>query len=283
MMSFRVVVLVLSILLAGIAPGCKDRQPKVKTDTVVLRVNGEAITEAEVGMKIQQLMGHGREVSPEIRQSAEKELVEQELLAQKGRQLGLDQDEKYRQAVRAMEIRVRDFQRAELARRVRNTQVAAFVEVTDEDVKQYYAGNKTTLSTDVHLLVLRFADEASARRARNEMSEGKPFETVLVNTDAASEPTKPAVQDLGFLRWNQVPVEWAGAAASLNDGEVSDVLISGRTGPCIIKVLERRTNVDEPFETMSASIMNRLRDQRLLEAYDRYIAGLKKEAKIVRK
>jgi hypothetical protein len=70
--------------------------------------------------------------------------------------------------------------------------------------------------------------------------------------------------------------------SALKKGETSDVLSSKRSGIYIMKVVDRRKNPDATLGSMGASIMNRLQDIRIMEAYDRYIEQLKSEARIVK-
>ena len=87
---------------------------------------------------------------------------------------------------------------------------------------------------------------------------------------------------MGFLHWNQIPVEWVDAVYALKKGEISGVLSSQRSGIYIIKLVDRRKNPDAALERVSASIMNRLVDMRGREAYSHYIEELKREARIVK-
>jgi peptidyl-prolyl cis-trans isomerase C len=88
--------------------------------------------------------------------------------------------------------------------------------------------------------------------------------------------------DLGFLSWDQIPVDFVDAVYQLKPGEVSEVVRSKRTGHQIFKLFGFRKNPKADFSAASGIIMNRLRDQKVLEAYEQYVADLRKEAKIER-
>jgi hypothetical protein len=66
----------------------------------------------------------------------------------------------------------------------------------------------------------------------------------------------------------------------LNPGQISDIVSSKRTGYQIFKVFGDRKNPKADFASMSGLIMNRLRDEKVLEAYEQYVEKLKREAKI---
>ena len=70
------------------------------------------------------------------------------------------------------------------------------------------------------------------------------------------------------------------AVYRLKPGGVSDVVNSQRTGFQIFKLFEARKNPKADFASMSGLIMNRLRDEKVIEAYEQYVEKLKKEAKI---
>ena len=86
--------------------------------------------------------------------------------------------------------------------------------------------------------------------------------------------------DLGFLSWGQIPVDFLDAVYRLKPGEVSDLVSSKRTGFQIFKLFGTRKNPKADFASMSGLIMNRLRDEKVTEAYEQYVEKLKKEAKI---
>ncbi len=260
--------------------GCGKQNTIVPTaaNNIVATVNGAVLTEDDLYLAMGD--AHSAAQNPEIRARALEELVDEELLYQQGLGLGLDRDAKYRDTVTVMEMRLREFKRVEMARRVTTTRVSASVDITAEDARQYYEQNKKNISTDLRLLILRFSDESSAQETARSLRSGAPFvQTAAAVSGKTTNTTEP--RDAGFLHWNQIPAEWEKALYTLGKGQVSDVLRSPRAGICIIKVVETRNNPDALFETMSASIMSRLRDQRVQEAYSRYIRDLRKNATIV--
>jgi parvulin-like peptidyl-prolyl isomerase len=86
--------------------------------------------------------------------------------------------------------------------------------------------------------------------------------------------------DLGFLSWGQIPVDFVDAVYGLKLGEVSNIVSSKRTGYQIFKLFGARKSPQAEFTSMSGLIMNRLRDEKIIEAYEQYVEKLKREAKI---
>jgi parvulin-like peptidyl-prolyl isomerase len=277
-MTYQTAVLMLSIIVSFAGPGCKASKPASDPgDAVVVTVNETPITEAEIAVKLQQMGSHGREAGPEMRERAIEEIIVQELMYQKGQKLGLDKEVKFRNSVRLMELRNNEFKRAEMERQIRNTQVAAKVEVND-DVKKL----RRAWGDDLDRLPPAQYAEDEARSSLEQIKSGTPFDTVAKEKSPSAPKGKTAPWDMGYLHWNQIPIEWVDAVYALKKDEVSGVLSSKRSGVFIVKIFDRKKNPDAAFGRMSASIMNRLRDLRVMQDYDRYIDALKSEAKIVK-
>ena len=257
-------------------------------DVVLATVNGREITRGELDFWL--MGGHGQRITPELRAQALDNLIETELMYQKGLELGLDKDAKYRAAVRDLELRLEAAKRKEMVRRIGNVEIAAKVQIKPEDGRAYFEANKAAITTDYHLGAITFPSVEAAQQAVDEIKAGKTFEEVaersaprrpLKAEGAKPEEAKP-VWDLGFLSWNQMPAEWAAAVGSMKVGEVSGVVQGARVGIRIFKVIETRANDKATFETVQGVIMNRLRDERV-EAYQKkYVDDLKAKAKIAR-
>ena len=272
-MKLKFKILYALFLIFLLLPACK---PKPEAAGLLATVNGVTITEDDLHMRL-----HAGQDDPEARERVLKEIIIEELLYQKGLKLGLDRDPKYRNAVTIMEQRLKDFKRSEMARRISNSRIAATVEVTYEDVKKYYAEHKPEISADLHLIVVQFADEGQARDALRRIKAGAPLETVAKELYPGVSNGKTVPWDRGFLHWNEIPVDLTETIYGLKTGDISRVLSGKRTGVCIVRLVDRRANPAATFEKMSPSIMNNLRDVRVIEAYDRYVEDLKKASKIV--
>jgi parvulin-like peptidyl-prolyl isomerase len=196
--------------------------------------------------------------------------------------LGLDKDAKYRNAVRIMEMRLQEFRRSEMARRVSSTRIAATVSVTDEDVNRYVEANADRLKTEFRLGMIRFTDEDEAKGALARIRSGSSFDSVAKAKYMHARKAGQTPWDLGYLKWNQIPREWRESAEKLEEGAVSDVLYGKGTGYCVIKLMDRKKNPKADLASMRAGILMRLRDDKVAEAYEGYLETLKKEAQIKR-
>lgn len=275
-MKFRILLGSLIVVFFVVLSSCKGNDKKEQGSMTLAAVNGVPIMIDDVNLL---LGGHG-DFTSGAKDRVIEDLISQELLYQKGVKLGLDKDQKFQNAVRQLERRVVAYKRIEMARRVRDTQIASKVNVTDQDVRDYYEKHAELITTDLHLFVIQFPEEKQAKEALNTIRSGVPFEKVAAQKlPHAKKGERP--WDKGFLRWNEIPAELVGVY-SLKKGDVSDVFNAGKMGFYILKVMDRRKNPAAGLENMAASIMNRLNSIKIAEAYDRYVQQLKKDASIKR-
>lgn len=273
--SFIALLLVVFFLL----PACKAMTKKEQGEpTILATVNGVAITGDDV---VQRMGGHERLLNTPMKDSVLDDIIVDELLYQKGVKLGLDKDAKYQGMVRMMELKIAEIKRSEIARRVRDTQVAANVNVTERDVKDYYDKHAQEIETDVHLGLLYFDSAAEASDVLGRIRAGRTsFEKVAAEKFAHIPKGSKQTWNMGYMHWNQISPDLLGIAYSLKKGEVSDVQDRSPNGCFFIKVLDRKHNAGASFASMSTAVENRLNMNKTKEAYDQYVQKLKSESSI---
>ena len=272
----------LCLILAALLSGCTaKKEPAKSSETggkVIAKVNGTPIREEDL---TSQLHGfHGAKNAPEVQQKALDDVITEELLYQQGLKIGLDKDPGYQAKIAYIERQLAHAKRAEMMRRVYNSQVAAKIEITHSDAKNYYDKNADQITTDLHLGVISFNNREGAEGSLQKIRGGATFESIARSVMGSQVSAGREPWDLGFLSWSQIPFDYVDAVYRLKTGEVSDVVSSKRTGYQIFKLLGVRKNPNADFARMSGLIMNRLRDEKVLEAYEQYVEKLKKEAKI---
>jgi parvulin-like peptidyl-prolyl isomerase len=280
-MRSRKIFLILSIA-ALLVVGCSGKkepagksQPAAK---VLAKVNGTSITEDDLRLSVRTAQGMAPE-NEKLR--ALDDVIQAELLYQEGLKLGLDKDPGYLKDIAIMEKQFVNMKRAEITRRFYNTQIAARVEITNQEAQEYYNKNVDQIQTELHFGMIGFSNKEDAEAALKRIRSGEPFKQVA----AANAPNGlPAGHrppgDMGFVAWGQIPDEFWSAIYKLKPGEVSDVVSSKRTGFHIFTLLESRKNSKVEFSNMSGLIMTRLRDKKIMEAFESYLEKLKKDAKI---
>jgi parvulin-like peptidyl-prolyl isomerase len=274
--------LFVGFILAHIFGGCTAKKESAKSSEtegkVVAKVNGTPITEEDLSFRLPG--AHGEKRAPGNQQKALDDVITEELLYQQGLKIGLDQDPGYRAQIARFERQLNHVKRAEMTRRVFNTQLAAKVEITPADAKNYYDKNADQIRTELHLGVISFNNKEEAGEALEKIRGGATFESIARSVMGSQVSAGREPWDLGFLSWGQIPVDFVDAVYGLKPGEVSNVVSSKRTGYQIFKLIGARKNPKADFTSMSGLIMNRLRDEKVVEAYERYVEKLKKEAKI---
>jgi len=274
--------LLVGFILAHIFGGCTAKKEATKSSEtegkVVAKVNGTPITEEDLSFRLHG--AHGERRVSGAQQRALDDVITEELLYQQGLKIGLDKDPGYRAQIAKIERQLEHVKRAEMTRRVYNTQVAAKIEITHADAKNYYDKNANQITTELHLGIISFNNKEQAEEALGKIRAGATFESIARSVMGSQVSAGREPWDLGFLSWGQIPFDFVAAVYKLKVGEVSDVVSSQRTGYQVFKLFEARKNPKADFAGMSGLIMNRLRDEKIIEAYKQYVENLKKEAKI---
>ncbi len=269
---------VLAALLYG-CTGKKESAGKPELASKILaKVNGTPITEEDLSVRLPG--AHGERKASGNQQKALDDVITEELLYQQGLKIGLDKDPGYRAQVAKLEHQLAIAKRAEMTRRVYNTQVAAKIEITNSDAKNYYDKKAHQIATELHLGVISFNNKERAEEALGKIRAGAPFESIARSVMGSQVSAGREPWDLGFLSWDQIPGDFVDAVYRLKPGEGSDLVSSKRTGYQIFKLFGARKNPKAEFTSLSGLIMNRLRDEKVIEAYEQYVEKLKKEAKI---
>ncbi|MGA2954704.1 MAG: peptidylprolyl isomerase, partial [Thermodesulfobacteriota bacterium] len=125
-----------------------------------------------------------------------------------------------------------------------------------------------------------FNNKEGAGEALQKIRGGAPFESIARGVMGSQVSAGREPWDLGFLSWDQIPFDFVDAVYRLKPGEVSSIVSSKRTGYQVFKLLGARKNPKADLTSMLGVIMNRLRDEKVMEAYEQYVEKLKKEAKI---
>lgn len=251
-------------------------------------VNGTTITQQDLDFSALP-SGHG----PAKPSKDLAYVIDEELMSQQGHKIGLDRDPTYQKQLARLQqaghgmlqsspertAYVASQMRTEMARRVFDTQIAAKVDVRMPEAKEYFDRHRESINTQLHLGLIKFADEKSARQALEKLRQGTPFEKL---GGAKSGQETAAVRDLGFLPWSELPIDFVEPLYKLKPGEVSGVMGNYEAGYQLIKVYGSRPSPRElRFADVSGSIMNGLRDLKIMQEHQAYLEQLKKQAKIV--
>ncbi|MEW6409119.1 MAG: peptidylprolyl isomerase [Nitrospirota bacterium] len=270
--SLTIILLILTIAISGCD---KLKGEKGARGAVVAEVNGTKITVEEFKKQFEQIPDFAKPLlsTPEGKRRFLEELVNKELIYKEAMKQGLDKDKDYI-------ARVEDFKKAALLDIVLQREIEAKVSIKDEDVKKYYdthpdefkANGKVRAS---HILV---GTEAEAKKIKERLRKGEDFAKLAVKFSQDRETAKRG-GDIGLFGRGQMIPEFEQAAFNLKVGEVSDI-IKTQYGYHLIKLTDKKAGKPLEFSIVSDALRQKLSRAKQKEAFETWLADLKKNAKI---
>lgn len=248
---------------------------------VIMRINGEPVTEEEFGAAYAQLPEDMQRQlsSPQGKTAFAEQFVRYKLLEQEARRLGVDRDPKVAGAIAADRTSI-------LASAAAQKLVAV---PTDQAVRDYYAGNKGSFDSlqVAHILVAYAGGMAPPRPGRTAPSEAQAMaraKEIVKQLRAGANFSQGALQlsddvataerggDLGTFGRGTLPPELEQHVFGMKEGEISDPMPS-RFGVHIFRVGKRGT---QAIEQARPAIARRVQQQNTLDR----IEVLRKQAKV---
>lgn len=260
-----------ALLLLALLASCVQKGGPAKTGPVVARVNASTLTVDEFN----DLLGPENRLtlSPTDKQEALKQWADREMVYQQALREGLDKDKENR-------LLIENSRKEILVQKVMKKEINDKVAVTPEEVQAYYAAHAPEYGKSVQLRVIVVSSEEVAKALAESLRAGADFAAL-----ARSHSKDPSAQ-LGGLYEQYMPrpdVEnpaLAEAAFALPKGGVSGA-IQTPGGYYLLKVEDIKP-LPKPFtlEQVGEQIRTQLLYARQRQAYDAWIAGLRKSAKV---
>ena len=247
---------------------------------VLATVNDVPITEYDLKL-IQSRVPAGTAGHQVAGQNMLDTLVRDELIYQKGLELGLDKDPNYRRKLVEVEAQLRAFQRQEMSA-LYSRQLQSKVEVTDGEAQAYFEKNVKKMQTKYHILeIFCRGNEAQIVKAQQDLQSGITFEKVAARQFPATLPANMKTPwDLGEMHWSQIPENWQEVVDRLAPGQVSDIIKGPKERFWIIKLVSKTVDPQITFATEKAKIIGILSQQKSKALYDTSLSELKTKAKI---
>ena len=282
----------------------------------VARVNGVAIAAVEL-RRAEKVMLRGQEVPAEQRAALDKQAVEQlvsaELLYQAAEKMELKDldkqidakvaegrknfknEQEFKNAIKDLEMDEKDLR--EYTRR--DLLISLFVETTfvsktsvpETEIRAFYDKNPDKFKRDEtvkasHILI-GVDDKASpddkkkarekADKLRKELAGGADFAALAKGNSTC--PSSQQGGDLGFFGKGQMVPQFEKAAFALKPGEISDV-VETQFGYHIIKLTDKKPAEITDYKDVKGKIEEFLKGQKINEAIQKYLADVKKTARI---
>lgn len=268
--------IMVSILFAGLLFSCTQKTAdKIAQGPVVAKVGSANITEADFEREMKSLPDYAQQLF-EGEAGKEKfldEIIKKEILYQEALKKGIDKSPDF-------DRKLEEFKKLTLASQLLEKEIMSKSKVTEQEVKDYYDKHKEDFTTTSqirasHILV---KTEAEANKVLARLKKGEQFEEIAKKE---SLDTKSAVNggDIGFFARGQLVPEFEKAAAGLKVGELSGP-VKTAYGYHIIKVTGRKTGPVVEFDRVKDVIYQRLTGEKQKEAFDNYIAEIRKNYKV---
>ncbi|MFZ2197563.1 MAG: peptidylprolyl isomerase [Thermodesulfovibrionales bacterium] len=242
----------------------------------IAKVGNTTITQADYDREFQSLPEYAQQLFAD-EQGREKflnEIINKEMLHQEALKKGLDKTPEFQK-------KVEEFKKITLVTELFEKDVMAKAKVSDQEVKDYYDQHKeefapTTQIKASHILV---KTEDEAKKVMERLKKGEKFADVA---KAVSIDKGSAINggDLGYFSKGQMVPEFENAASSMNIGDISSVPVRTQFGYHIIKVTDKKKGSVIEFEKIKDMISQKLTGGKQKEAFDQYIAELKKNYKV---
>jgi len=243
---------------------------------VLATVGGEVVTKTEFEQSAaRKTPANGKTLSGEEKTEVLDKLVDDKILYLQALESGLDKDPK------VQKVMINTLLREEVYAKVRNS------DFSDDELRAYYEANKSDFvvpeKVQVKRILLRVTEDrpdeqsrSEAERIRNEV-KADPGNFKELATKYSDGPYKRRGGDLGFISQDGKPgvdQEIVDKAFELDLQKVSDVFKT-EDGYNVIYIANKRDKVERTFQQMKGSVLRKLKNERLQEMYDQYVAGLK--------
>lgn len=200
--------------------------------SVVVRVNGKAVTEADVRLAEGELFAQLARLPPDRRsQFVLDYLVDGQLFAEAAEKASLDKEKEF-------EDRRRYFLRRALRDAYFDSKIR--VQVSDDMVRKAFDDQIATLKPidELHLRQILAGSEAEARDLRLKLVSGSDFAN-LARQHSRDIGTAQAGGDMGYVLPAQLDPDFAAAVSALTTGDIS-LPIRTRFGWVIARIEDRR-------------------------------------------
>lgn len=218
---------------------------------VVARINGEALTKADVTAEMAQLPPQLQQVPMQaIYPQLLEQLIIERTVQQAGYKAGVDKDD-------VVKKRLKDAEGKIVADEYLHQQIKKHV--TDDMLKSAYEDYKKNFKgeEEVRASHILLKTEAEANDVIKQLKGGADFAKLAAEK---SEDKAAAKQggDLGYFHKADMVPSFADAAFSMKPGDVSQKPVKSDFGWHVIKVVDKRTSQPESFDAIKPQLENKL-------------------------
>ena len=266
---------------AASATKAKSTASSADLGEVLATVDGISVGSTEFEeMAARKQPAEGDALSMEEKKEVLDRLIDEKLLYKAALAKGLDQDPK------VQKVMVNTLLREEVYSSVRNS------DFTDEELQAYYEAHKDEFVVPEKVQIKRIlikvdddTDDAAAKTKAGELRgqlKKDPDRFKELAAKNSEDPFRRRGGDVGFVAKTGKPGLDDGVVAKafeMNVGQLSDVFKTDE-GYNVILVANKRERVERTFQQMKGSVLRKVKNERLKDLYESYVATQREGAKI---
>jgi parvulin-like peptidyl-prolyl isomerase len=246
---------------------------------VVATVNGQDVTDEDIGLLLRQVPGVNYETLPDdAKQQVLNQAIDRKLLISNAINSGIEKDKEFKETVEKV--------KSEIALEVWMKKEFDKVKISDSNVKKFYDENPNVFLQPErvkasHILV-KTEDEGKKIVKELGSLKGKALTDKFAEF-AKNNPDQTAQTggDLGWFSKNDpFIVEFKNAAFALKKGEVSKAPVQTQFGYHVIYVEDKQAEKKLPFDEVKAELANRLKSEEFRKNIETQAKTLRDKAKI---
>ncbi len=284
----KLMILFVALVLTATLASCGDkREANQKADAdsqvkVLATVNDVSITEFDMKLIQKRIPAGMGGIHRGAEQNILQTLVRDELIYQKGLELGLDKNPAYRLKLAEVQAQLRALQQQEMAA-LYLRYLKDKIEVTDAETQGYFHKNALKMQTKFHIWEIFYrGNDAEIVKAYEDLKKGVPFEKVAARQFPPHLPKNMAAPwDLGDRHWNQIPEPWQDVLGNLAPGQMSEIIKGPRDRFWVIKLIKKTVDPQIAFATEKDKIVEVLKKKKTDELYEKMLSHMRSKAKIV--
>jgi len=241
--------------------------------TVLASIGSQKVTLADFNERISNLPPEYQDIVKKRKQEYLQDIINDTLLYQEAIR---NNTQKNKEVVRVIE----EAKKKIIVARFLKDEVDDTIEITEEDVEEFYDNNKDRYMTPEMMRVSHILVQSSveANDIREQLKKGANFEDL-----ARAKSVDPSAQDggdIGYFPKGQLMPAFDNACAQLDIGETSDV-VKTKLGYHIIKLTDRKPPQPRPLQDVAKLVRAQLytleRQNKFNELLGRLRAGTRVE------
>lgn len=259
--------------------GATEPAGQAEEDEVLVIVNGEEITISEYNDKLKRLSAYEKAMyrGEEGHRRFLEALIQQKVMVQKAKGMGLDKNEEVQRKIAAL---TREVTERVLIEALIKQEILDKVVVTDEEAKAYYDEHREEFKDKekVKISQIVVATEEEAQEILQELENGADF-AELASRKSDDQNIAKSGGDLGYIERGKMPAVLEKIYFSLKVGEISNPVKTNQ-GYYIVKLEDKKEAAVKEFYEVSDDIKSKLTVGKQREEHQKWLRRLEEEAKI---